>query len=123
MLLGRMLGHEQHEHAPYRPAIRRIECDRGLEAGERATRFAQPLDAAVRYGDSLPKARRAELLARVQAARDRIPRHAVPVLEQAPECGEQFALRSGVEIGKNVRRGQELGDRIHRGGARNRAPR
>ena len=55
VLLGGVLRHQQREHQVYRLAVGRIEGYRLRQAHERAERFLQPLDAAVRNGDALPK--------------------------------------------------------------------
>ena len=120
VLLGRVLRNEQHEDVADRAAVGRVERDRRLEAREGAARLGETLDSAVRYRDPLAEAGRAQLLARLQAAHDLRAVESVAVLEQAAERGEQIAFRPRVEIGQDVRRGQEVCDRVHRSGSRRR---
>src|SRR5918993_1576054 len=56
VLLGGLLGHEQHEHQVYRVAVGRVEGHRLREAQEGAARLLQPLDAPVRNRDALAQA-------------------------------------------------------------------
>ena len=115
VLLGRLLGHQQHEHLGDRLAVRRVERDRRLEADERALRLAQAADAPVRNGDALAQAGRAQLLARLQAVDDDLPRQAAVGLEQRADRVEQARLRSRVEVEQDVPGRQQLGDLVHRG--------
>src|SRR5258708_2164385 len=75
VLLGRLFRHQQQEHEADGFAVGRIERNRLCEAHERADRFLEPLDPAVRNGDPLPQPRRAETLARPQAIEHQAPRH------------------------------------------------
>src|SRR5690348_2688978 len=84
VLLGRLLGHEQHEDQRHRRAVGRIERYRLRQANEGAERFLQSLDAAVRDGDALAEARGAELLAREERFEHLGARDAVVVLEEQP---------------------------------------
>src|SRR6185503_2413154 len=56
VLLGRLLGHQEHEHQRDRVAVGRIERHRLGHADERAQGFLQALDAPVRDGDPLAEA-------------------------------------------------------------------
>src|SRR5581483_4299711 len=60
VLLGRLFGHEEHEDEGDRRAVGRVERNRLCQADEGAERLLQPLDAAVRGGDALAEAGRAE---------------------------------------------------------------
>src|SRR5438067_8850877 len=84
VLLGRLLRHEEHEHQSDRRAVGRDERNRLREADEGAERFLQALDPAVRDGDALPEAGRAEALAREQAVEHQAPSDAVVILEEQP---------------------------------------
>ena len=114
VLFGRLLRHEQHEHLGDGLAVGRVEGDRRLEADESALRFAQAADAPVGNGDALAQAGRAQLLARLQAVDDDLPRKAVVGLEQRADRVEQARLRSRVEIEQDVPGRQQLGDLAHR---------
>src|SRR5581483_9566169 len=63
VLLGGVLGHEQHEHLRDGLAVGRVECNGRGEARECSLRGGEAPDATVRNGDALAEARRAELLA------------------------------------------------------------
>src|SRR5262245_30082145 len=67
VLLGGLLRYQQDEGERHRLAVGRFEGHWLGEAHEGAERLLQPLDAAVRDGDALAEAGRAELLAREQA--------------------------------------------------------
>src|ERR687895_444022 len=89
MLLGGLFRHEQHEYQVDRIAVGRIEGNGLGEAQERAERFLQPLDAAVRNGHALAQAGRAEALAREEALEHEAARDAVEVLEDESCLFEQ----------------------------------
>src|SRR5690606_24063093 len=113
--LGRLLGHEQHEDQRDRLAVRRVEGHglREPDAGEK--RLLEALDAAVRDGDAVAEARRAELLAREQAVEHLASADAVLVLEEQARLLEQALLARGLQVENDVAFGQELGDEAHRG--------
>src|SRR5437764_4187016 len=67
VLLRGLLRHEQHEHQSDRRAVGRVEGDGLGEADEGAQRLFEAFDPAMRDRDALPKAGRAEALARKQA--------------------------------------------------------
>src|SRR5512132_3654859 len=91
VLVGRMLGHEQDEQLVDGLAVRRVERDRLGEPRKRADRLAQPVNAAVRYRDTLPESRQAELLARGEARGD-------------ARVGQSGAAREHLADGGNARR-------------------
>src|SRR6267142_2532236 len=108
VLLGRLFRHQQQEHETDGLAVGCIERNRLCEAHEGADRFLEPLDPAVRNGDSLPQPRRAETLAGEQAVEHQAPRHPLVVLEQGPGLLEHAFLARHIQVQKDVRRGQEL---------------
>src|SRR5512143_298672 len=87
MLLGGVLGDEQHEHLRDRLAVGRVEGDRCAQPRERALRLGEPLDAAVRNRDALAEPRRAELLARGETLDDQVAAQAEVALEQPADGG------------------------------------
>src|SRR5688500_15520048 len=113
VLLGGLLGHEQHEHQRHRVAVGRVEGNRLPQAEERAERVLQALDAPVRDGDALPQAGGAQALAREQAVEDDALGDAVVVLEQEPHLLEQALLARDLHVEVHVRGGQQLGDEAH----------
>src|SRR5436190_13148771 len=82
MLLGRMLGHEQHEKLLDGLAVGRLEGDGRYESDECAGRLRKSFDPSVRNRDPLTEPRRSELFARCKACRDDGPRKAGAALEQ-----------------------------------------
>src|SRR5688500_3886757 len=113
VLLGRLLGHEQHEHQRHRVAVGRIEGNRLAQAEEGAEGVLQALDAAVRDRHALPQAGGAQALAREQAVEDDALGDAVVVLEEQPDLLEQALLARHLDIEVDMRGGQELGDEAH----------
>src|SRR6267154_1257564 len=114
VLLGRLLGHQQQEHEADGLAVGCVERNWLCEAHEGADRFLEPLDPPVRNGDSLPQPRPTETLAGEQAVEHQAPRHPLVVLEQEPGLLEHAFLARHIQIEKDVRRGQELRNEIHR---------
>src|SRR5688572_20596454 len=89
VLLGGLLGHEQHEDEGDRVAVRGVEGHRLRHPDERAERLLQPLDAAVRDGDALPEAGRSQALPGKQAVEYHASRERVLVFEQKTHLLEQ----------------------------------
>src|SRR5882672_4753764 len=115
VLLGGLLRYQEQEHEADGLAVGCVERNRLCEAHEGAYRFFEPLDPAVRNGDSLPQPRRAETLAGEQAVEHQAPRHPLVVLEQEPGLLEHAFLARHIQVQKDVRRGQELRNEVHRG--------
>src|SRR5688572_3970792 len=113
VLLGRLLRHQEHEHQAHRVAVGRFERHRLRQADEAAERLFQALDAAVRDGDALAEAGRAELFAREQRVEHQAPGEAVMVLEQQPGLLEQALLARHLQVGDDVIEGQQLGNEAH----------
>src|SRR5436190_17598968 len=67
VLLGRLFWHQKQEHEADGLAVGRVEWNRLCKAHEGGDRFLEPLDPAVRNGDSLPEPGRSETLAGEQA--------------------------------------------------------
>src|SRR5713101_2145796 len=114
VLLGRLFRHQQQEHEADGLAVGRVERNRLCEAHEGADRFLEPLDPAVRNGDPLPQPRRAQTLAGEQAVEHQAPRHPLVVLEQESGLLEHAFLARHIQVEKDVRRGQELRNEVHR---------
>src|SRR5467141_328418 len=110
VLLGRLFRHQQQEHETDGPAVGRVERNRLCEAHKGADRFLESLDPAVRNGNSLPQPRRAETLAGEQAVEHQAPSHALVVLEEEPGLLEHAFLARHIQVQKDVRRGQQLGN-------------
>src|SRR6266446_1775908 len=110
VLLGRLFRHQQQEHQTDGLAVGRVERNRLRQAHKGPDRFLQTLDPAVRNGESLPEAGRAETLAGKQAVEHQAPRHPLVVLEEQPGLLEHAFLARHIQVQEDVRRGQELGN-------------
>src|SRR6267378_4856744 len=110
VLLGRLFRHQQQEHQTDGLAVGRVERNRLRQAHESPDRFLQTLDPAVRNGESLPQAGRAETLAGEQAVEHQAPRHPLVVLEEKPGLLEHAFLARHIQVQEDVRRGQQLGN-------------
>src|SRR5262245_15977358 len=108
VLLGRLLGNEQHESEADRLSVGRVERHRLRQAEQRAQRLFQALDAAVRDGDALAEAGRAELLAREQAVEHGAAGERVVVLEQQTRLLEQELLARCLQVDEHVGRRQDF---------------
>src|SRR5205823_12177959 len=75
--------------------------------------FLQALDPAVRDGDALPEAGRAEALAREQAVEHQAPSDAVVILEEQPRLLEQALLARGREVHEHMGGIQQLAGEAH----------
>src|SRR5512145_27471 len=113
VLLGRLFGHQKHEHQADRAAVRSVEGHGLRQAYKRADRLFQALDAAVRDRHALSESGRAEALAREQAVEHEAARDAVEVLEQQARLLEQALLARGLEVEADVRGGEDLRDEAH----------
>src|SRR5581483_1732835 len=114
VLLGGVLGHEQHEHLRDGLAVGRVECNGRGEARECSLRGGEAPDATVRNGDALAEARRAELLACGQAVDHQLPRQPEVRLEQRADRLEQPRLARGFQPEQHIRGRQKVGDLAHR---------
>ena len=117
MLFGCVLGDEQHEELPDRLAVGRVERYRSCQSNECAGRLAESFDAAVRNRDALTQARGAQLLACGEACRNDRAREPRASLEQRAGLLEEPCLRIGVDVERDVRSRQQLGDRVQLAGA------
>jgi hypothetical protein len=113
VLLGGLLRHEQHEDQAHRVAVGCVERHRLRQPHEGAERLLQPLDAAVRDGDTLAQAGRAEALAREQAVEHLAARDAVLVLEHQAGLLEQALLARQRQVERDAAGRKELGDETH----------
>src|SRR5579859_1831376 len=84
MLLGRLLGHKQHEDQRHGLAVGRIERHGLRQAEKRTDGLLEALDPAVRDGHALPKPGGGQALASEQAVEDDAPRDAIEILEEQP---------------------------------------
>ena len=81
MLLGRLFRHQEDENLLDGLAVGGVERNRLLRPNKGSERFGKSLDPAVRNGDALTQAGRAETLAREQAVEDDRARDLRVVLE------------------------------------------
>src|SRR5204862_7321887 len=93
------------------------EGDRLAHAQHRGERVLEALDAAVRDGDAVAEAGRAEALAREQVVGDRGTGDRVLVLEQQAGVLERAFLAGRVDVDQDVDDGQDGGETIHEGRA------
>src|SRR5258707_875144 len=108
VLLGRLFRHQQQEHQTDGLAVGRVERNRLRQAHESPDRFLQTLDPAVRNGESLPQAGRAETLAGEQAVEHQAPRHPLVVLEEKPGLLEHAFLARHLHVQEDYRSGQQF---------------
>src|SRR5438552_13478071 len=98
VLLGRLLRHQQQEDQTDRLAVGRVERNRLRQAHESPDRFLQSLDPAVRNGESLTQAGRAETLAGEQAVEHQTPCHPLIVLEEQPGLLEHAFFARDIQV-------------------------
>src|SRR5581483_169137 len=113
VLLGRLFGHEEHEDEGDRRAVGRVERNRLCQTDEGAERLLQPLDAAVRDGDALAEAGRAEPLAGEQTVEYQAARDAIVILEQQAGLLEQPLLARRRQVDEHMGRVQQLAGEAH----------
>src|SRR6266849_4310184 len=114
MLLGRLFRHQQQEHETHGLAVGRVERNRLCQTHKSPDCFLQTLDPAVRDSESLPQPRRAQTLAGKQAVEHQAPGHPLVVLEEQPSLLEHAFFARHIQVQEDVRRGQELGNEVHR---------
>src|SRR5258707_2329319 len=105
VLLGRLFRHQQQEDQTDGLAVGRVERNRLRQAHKGPDRFLQTLDPAVRNGESLPEAGRAETFAGEQAVEHQAPRHPLVVLEEQPGLLETPQFAASMPVLEARRRG------------------
>ena len=119
VLLGRLLGHEQHEDLRDGLAVRRVERDRRLAGATNAPCASrEALDAAVRNRDALARARSSPASrARAGCRRRPAPRESAgrPRTARRPRRTGAPSIRASRSSRMFVGR-QQLGDLVHRVG-------
>ena len=115
--LRRRFRDEQEDQQRHRLVVGRVEGDRLAHPQHRGERVLQPLDPAVRDGDAVAEAGRAEPLAREQVVGDGGAGDRVLVLEQQAGLLERAFLAGGVDVDQDVDDGQDGGETIHEGRA------
>ena len=107
---------EQEDQQRDRLVVGRVEGDRLAHAEHRGERVLEPLDPAVRDGDAVAEAGRAEPFAREQVVGDGRSGDGVLVFEQQAGVFERALLAGGVDIDHDVDDGQDGGEAVHRNG-------
>ena len=105
-MFGGLFRHQEDKDHMHRLAIRCVERNRVRKTKECADRVLQALDAAVRDGNALAKARGAKLLACEKTVENRAPGDSLVVLEKQTGLLEQPFLARDIEINQDVCRGQ-----------------
>src|SRR5882762_7852905 len=113
MLLGRVLGNQQHHQQPDRLTVRGTELDRVLYPDDRRGCPLQSAQAPVRYRDSLAQAGRTELLAGHQAVEDSRRTQSLIMLEYVSCTVQRVALVVRLDVQRDVRKRQQVREQIH----------
>ena len=113
MLLGRVLGNQQHHQQPDRLTVRGTELDRVLYPDDRCGCPLQSAQAPVRYRDSLAQAGRTELLAGHQAVEDSRRTQSLIMLEYVSCTVQRVALVVRLDVERDVRKRQQVREQIH----------
>lgn len=115
VLLGRLLGHQQHKQKIDRSAIRRIEGNGCGQAQECTGSLLEALDAAMRDRNALAQARGAKFLAGEKTVEYDGTRKPEMSFEKHAGLLEDTLLAAGIKVENDLGNRQEVGQWVHGG--------